>query len=146
MFMIFQLTLVASNQKLNLLIFFCKSCIEVVYLLHHGLFDQLSQFSHACDPVLCLSDQVETGFACLVLILAADIPDGRSEINYQLFETRNFYIFLLLDVFELDGKSAFNHFFHSDRSLQLVYFPFELLSKLTTFLLENLDFSAVGLF
>lgn len=140
------MTFVASNQKLNLLIFLYKSCIEVVYLLHHGLFDQLSQFSHACNPVLCLSDKVVTGFASLVLILAADIPDVDSEISYQFFETRNLNVFLFLDVLELDRKSAFYHFFHRDRPLQLVYFPFELLRKFTTFLLKNLDFFAVGFF
>lgn len=53
---IFELLLIAFSQEVYLIIFLSQCSIEVIDLLHEGVFDELSESSHVCDPVLSLSD------------------------------------------------------------------------------------------
>lgn len=79
--MFLQLSSIAGSQEVYLCIFLSKSSIEVVDLLHHGLFNQLSKLSDIGDPAFSLSDEVIPRLASIAFVLAVSLPQLVSQAS-----------------------------------------------------------------
>lgn len=71
--MILELTFIAGQQELDLLILFLKSCIEILNLFHHSIFNKASQFPDISKSIFSLSNDIVSSSASFVFILTMSI-------------------------------------------------------------------------